>query len=211
MDQKLEKPLQVSHWVVWVKTCGTKLAYPSKRHRVLSFSGSRRRLRWLGPTTPEGIQEDSHRIFGRRMMLDGDAYFSASQEDVERVYRQLLGKRHVHLHEDSFDVRGRGVVQSAVGAGHVSRLAAYGEGHKEGAALIGDNDHWPGSPTDTSGELIPSQLRHGYLYSFRTRRLFLGLQHLHALGWHVLQEEGSRFVSPLTPMLRIFLSLMNKT
>ena len=177
------------------------MAYPSKRSRVLSFSGSLARLMWTGPSTQAEIQKDFNDTFNRQMILDGDAYLKASPTDVNRVYRQLLQKRHVHVSEkDDIDVHGRGVLRSALSAGHMNRLDAYNELRITDKACIADLDHWPGSPGDTSGPLFPVQLRHSHLYSFKKRRLCLGLEHVHAQGWNVFGD--SCFETPLLPLFK---------
>ena len=201
VPEKLEQPLRNSHFVVWIRACGSKIAYPSKRGRVLSFSGSQARLMWTGPSTQAEIQKDFNDTFNRKAMLDGDAYFKVSLTDVDRVYRQLLGKRHVHVPEkEDVDVHGRGVLRNALSAGHMNRLDAYDELRIDDRTCIADLDHWPGSPGDTSGPLFPVQLRHGHLYSFKKRRLCLGLEHLHAQGWNVFGD--SCFETPLLPLFK---------
>ena len=206
MQQKLVEPLSPWFNVVWIKVCSSHGGFPSRRTRSLTFSNVRDRLHWVGPTDPQEVQRDFDSFFSRQLMLDGDIYLQASVEEVEEVYKKMLEKRQQYFdHESDISVYGKGILSSMLGPGQMSRLGAFADIYKEKSQkpFLADCDHWPGSPGDTSGPLFPVQLKHGCIYSFAKRRLAIASEHLAAQGWHVLGiHSGSRFVSPVLPMLK---------
>ena len=81
---KIAVKITRTHFVVWVYVNPLNQGFPSRRSRVLAFMGSRLTLRWVGPTSPEDIQLDFDRRFGRIADVSGSIFFCAS--DAERWF-----------------------------------------------------------------------------------------------------------------------------
>ena len=169
------------------------------------------RLRWIGPSEPSEVQRDFDAIFCRKLMVDGDIYLQAPPHKVLAVYKQGLEKQKEYIDASHISVYGKGILQSILSPGHLTRLREYTNIYEEKrskaddcqsrTAYLCDCDHWPNTPGDTSGSLFPVQLKHGCVYSHSKRRLALASEHLAAQGWHVLDiHPDSRFCSPLLPM-----------
>ena len=81
IEDKIAVMVTSSHWTVWVYVSPLSQGYPSRRARVLAFIGSRRTLRWCGPTSPEDIQLDYDHRFGRPLILSGSIFFCESDSE----------------------------------------------------------------------------------------------------------------------------------
>ena len=166
------------------------------------------KILWLGPSSQKDVQAEFDAIFGRSVVLAGEAYVVAPAETVQQVYRGMMAKKH-HYPTGNFSIHGKGMLRSILGPGHLARLDAYqdecqrrpGSGDNP-ESFICDVDHWPRTPGDTSGAFFPCQLTHGHLYAHRKRRLIVGMEHLCAQGWHVFPQEDDLFATPLLPKLR---------
>ena len=162
---------------------------------------------WVGPSNQQEIQAEFDGIFGRSVVLGGEAYVAAPEEAVRAVYYSMMAKRH-HYPEPNLSLRGRGMLRSVLSPGNLARLEAYDMGLGRRApgsfpeSYMCDVDHWPGSPGDTAGGHFPCQLTHGHVVAYRKRRLVIGMEHLFAQGWHVFPQEGDLFVTKLLPKLQ---------
>ena len=205
---KLQRPLKPWFFIVWIKLCGTDCGFPSKRLRIFSFGGSLVSLVWCGPSSQKEIQADFFRLFRRRVCASGDVYFRAPPSIVDKVYRDLLKKRHMHIPADvSFSPLGRGIFRNALTAQQAVRLAEYEEFHADAhgrvpPSLMVDVFQNVHSPGDTSGTDFPSQLKHGLYYSYKARRAAVGLEGMVANGWHIFETEDDTFSSALSPFLK---------
>ena len=79
------------------------------------------------------------------------------------------------------------MLRSFLSPGHLLRIQEYEQIYQANHGVL---------PSDPAA---PEQLTHGLYYSFRQRRLILGVEHLLANGWNI--GMGGSYVSPLTPLL----------
>ena len=208
VNSKLVQPLKRWFWVVHVQVCGTWIGYPSKRLRSLAFGGHHDSLLWCGPETPEKIQEEFDALFCRTTVLTGDSYLVAPEATVAAVYAKLASKRHNYWDPNAgVSLLGRGMLRSILTGAQLMRLQEYEDTYRrntgmEPEKLIVDVEQNVGSPGDTSGPMFPSQLKHNTFYSCGKRRLCTGLEGMVANGWHIFENETSKFSSDLAPFLK---------
>ena len=70
---------------------------------------------WCGPTSAIAIHEHFDRIFRRRVVATGDVYFRSRPSVVDKVYRDLLKKRHAHVPDDvEFSPFGRSIFRAGL-------------------------------------------------------------------------------------------------
>ena len=122
---------------------------PDKRERELSFSHVHHKILWLGPSSQKEVQSEFDALFGRRVVLGGEAYVTAPAETAQQIYRGMMAKKH-HYPKGDISISGKGMLRSVLGPGHMARLDAYqdellrrpGFGDNP-ESFICDVDHWP--------------------------------------------------------------------
>lgn len=80
--KKIREPCSRTHKVIVVETGPELQGWPTRRPRSFTAALSLARLRWRGPTTDEGIQNDFDELLGRSMELTGDAFSLAPSENI---------------------------------------------------------------------------------------------------------------------------------
>ena len=52
------------------------------------------KILWLGPSSQKDVQAEFDAIFGRSVVLAGEAYVVAPAETVQQIYRGMMAKKH---------------------------------------------------------------------------------------------------------------------
>ena len=203
---KLREPLSDTHDIIRVAVGPEDLGWPSRRKRSLCCGLVRSRWRWCGPTSDQAVQAEFDMIFKRATTLSGNCFLLAPLSEVQEWYKQKLAKRGVHVAQDEpLDIAS--LLEDILPPGARLRLDAYKEilEQDSGATdFIADVEQWPNHGA-AYGSLFPCQLTHGTVLSLRGGtgpRVFLGSEHLAALGWHIFSGSGDKFCSPIGEILR---------
>ena len=205
-EAKLVIPLQHSHVVVRVVVGLEDLGWPSRRRRSFCCGLSRRTLRWVGPLTDEGVQRDFMSLFKRRTVLNGDVFQLAPDAEVQASHRRMFRLRGVHVGAGEHIDSSRETLLEMLPPGARVRLARHLEAmqanSRASAPYLVDLEQWPGVGA-TCGPWFPSQLRHGTVAALgcENERVFLGSEHLAALGWHLFDIDGVPFLSSIAGIL----------
>lgn len=206
--EKLREPLHDTHDIIRVVVGPEDLGWPSRRRRSLCCGLVRSKWKWSGPTSDQAIQTEFEQIFKRTGRLSGNSFLLAPSSEVRAWYSLKLAQRGIHVSGDKpLDIPSR--LQDILPPGARLRLEAYKkilEESPEATDFIADVEHWPGCAV-ACGSMFPCQLTHGTVVSMKGDggggpRVFLGSEHLAALGWHIFDEVSGKFNSPMKKILR---------
>lgn len=210
---KLRLPLANTHRIVRVVVGPECLGWPSRRPRSFCCGLALGRLRWVGPETDKEVQEEFDSIFKRKILLDGNVFRLAGEDEVRKWYSQKLAARGTYREPAALsDIAS--LLEDILPPGARMRLEAYervrqetlaaGPGRPGEAAFIADVEQWP-HRASMCGPGFPCQLTHGTVVSMSGspdgRRVFLGSEHLAAMGWHLFEQASSTFSSPVKGLL----------
>ena len=202
---KLKIPLQDTHDVIRVVVGPEDLGWPSRRKRSLCCGLARAKWRWCGPTSESAVQAEFNRIFKRTPMLSGNSFLLAPPSEVRAWYAHKLANRGTHVQEGEPLAIGD-LLEELLPPGARLRLDAYKKILEEGEEVtdfIADVEHWPHHAA-ACGSMFPCQLTHGTVVSLKggaEPRVFLGSEHLCALGWHMFDGLSKKFQSPMRKIL----------
>ena len=183
----LVAPLQSTHHMVYATTGPRLHGWPAARERKLSAGLSLRELVWVGPSSPEAIQEEFDCLFGRRCEVSGKVFFQAREEDVRQMIDKVMRKRMRVSHE--VPLTGPRMWAQVLTPAQMSRVREY-EGLRDDRSgldgcFIADVDHWPNSPGPACGAHFPTLLRHGTILEFSTGRIAMPQDRWLSLGFNV--------------------------
>ena len=214
---KLRDPLQATHQVIRLVVASEDLGWPSRRRRSFCCGLVRSRLTWVGPENDSDIQAEFDSIFKRQTMLDGNVFLLAPPSEVRAWYAKKLLARGIHV-DDIEGLSIPNVLRDILPPGARQRLTKYEEMVKQSpatssssgsgtGAFLADVEHWPGVAIGRGSD-FPCQLKHGTVVSLSGspdgRRVFMGSEHLAALGWHMFDSTSTRFTSHMKDILSKF-------
>ena len=202
VEEHLANSLEDTHRVVWVRWGPELQGIPARRPRLFSFGMARNRLVWVGPQAPEAIQADFAALFGSTTHLDGDAFLLLPEEQVKEWFTKKLNEKF--MFGDAATLVGDKALKRILSPMKLQTMEAYSKlreakGNSNGTFLA-DLEQSPTATQGTCGWEFPCQLTHGVIKSWRGERIFVGLEHLSAHGWHVLPGAMEDYQSPMAPL-----------
>jgi hypothetical protein len=201
-----------THEVLSVLWSPHDAGYPVRRPRLFSAGIARWSHIWVGPTGPE-LQADFCKQFGASLVLDGDCFFQASDEDRHLHIKTLAASRNTRLPPDWQSMALEDLVPYIGPPGQASRAAEWQlrhaawdleAGHAHGSAFLCDLDHHPGHGP-MPGKLYPTFLTHHNIYSWSRGQLATESESWSALGLDVRDHAGKG--RPISPVFKIMSGL----
>lgn len=186
-----------------------------KRMRSLMFGFSRRRFRWTGPETQEGIAREFAAKFHKMARCTGEVLMCASDQDVQSEYIELARRQQFIITPDALEgLQPLDLLPMILPPGNVMRFNEWHEFRQRSSqpheVFITDTDHRLGTRGGNSGRDWPVQLRHGSImlipHDATQWRLATSWEHLAAQGFNLLPgaiTEGN----PKSKMAPIFAKL----
>jgi hypothetical protein len=181
-------------------TTGPELfGWPCKRMRKLTAVINKQTFVWLGP---DDITEDFSNRFHRATLLDGEALFTADDEERSKEYSVLASSRSFNMSPADVPLTGKHELLTMVlPPGAIARMQDW-HGVREGkqsqnGVLICDVDH-----NITAGSVAgadwPVQLTHGSIMCLKGDdkndwRLATGLEHYSAMGFRMHRPTLGQF------------------
>ena len=201
---KIRAPCSETHRVLIVKTGPEVQGWPTTRPRSFTAGLSKTRLRWLGPESDAEVQADFTKLFARSTELTGDVFGFASEEEILRSINRRLALRGLPAMSLplTFNLE---LLYEILAPGAKQRLEKYIaqldflEGI--GGAYLCDVEQWPEKGKAAAGPYFPCQLTHGTIVSLSTSRIFLGMEHVAAQGFHVDKEASVTYQSVMKEVL----------
>ena len=207
VQDKQVDALQSSHDVKYVTVSPCELGYPVRRRRVFSFGFDRSKWLWIGPDTAAGVQAEFVELFGKSLVLSGDAYVFATDTEINDFVQQRAKRRKTVLPVGFKEMPMRQYLHQLLPPGAMVRLANYDRLQAERAGVTGsffaDLDH----NVDCGprcGPLIPALDTHANIFSWQHDRLLLAQELLQAQGITMCSSGTGQSVSPLAQVLLKF-------
>ena len=191
--------LSASHTVVYIRAGPDGLGFPHSRNRTLSADLNKKTMVWTGPEKPAEICADFFRLFQRRCVLDGSAYFHASNAEVNAHASARASKSKRSLPVDFETMPMQEYVHCMLSPGTLARFQIYLEQAARRSNMVDDFlfDVGKTDGYNYTGRLVPNLQCSGQVYSTLKKRLMLPMERLACQGLDMYSElSGGRSLSP---------------
>lgn len=206
--ERQEVELADTHVVLKVHWSPHEAGYPVRRPRLFSAGIARWSHIWIGPEGPD-LQADFAKQFGASLMLDGDCFFQATDDERLSYINDLAESRGTRLPPDWKNMSLEDLSPYIGPPGKASRVAEWKShhaglelqaGHSKAEAFLCDLDHHPGHGP-APGKLYPTFLTHHNIYSFSRGQLATDAECWSVLGLdaRVPVDKGR----PISPVYKI--------
>jgi hypothetical protein len=167
--RELEDRMAGTHDALSICIGNEDFGRPWPRVRMLTVLWKRVSLTWDGPPFDEAKRIFS-RMYKRKVLLDGDAYFV----DEERAVPELLQQCSLRGHHYPSDFQDVAAIPDAHHLTPTESLHKRMYGDKmnsfEDAAFLADLHQNPAASHESCGSFIPRMVTHGHIYSFTQGR-----------------------------------------
>ena len=203
-DAKMSQALTKTHTVVFIKTSPEDLGHPVKRRRTFGVAINKQRVVWVGPEIGD-VKKNFDDLFGSSLALDGDAYFVASQADVNQMAEEMARRRKRKLAPNFEQMPMTDYFTSVLAPGALLRHTEYDQVRLR---TVGPNEphladlEQHGEYGQKGGRLMPVLATHPTIFSWVHQRVAHPKELFFAQGLDMYSHtSGGRGVSPLAKIL----------
>jgi hypothetical protein len=177
------------------------MGWPIRRRRAFAFGLNKQVMAWTGP---QNYAADFIEFFHTTMELDAAIFEIASNEQLYDEQRRMAKNRSISLPEIGEFLPTAVAKERLLPPGQLLRWQAHDQlrpGGLAGDPWYADLEQTPGTGASTPGRILPSQLTHGTVWSWRPGFAMHPLELHQAHGFNIFDSTSGKFSSQLRPLL----------